>query len=237
MSGDIFQRLAAPFPAHLVSWRVGSTTGDKSKGMALAFIDARDVMERLDDVCSPAGWQCRYPHANGKTVCEIGLKVGDEWIWKADGAGDTDVEKEKGALSDAFKRAAVRWGIGRYLYHLPSPWVDLEAKGRTHVFTEASRKKLEALLVRDAAATAPKPAQTDTRIAPATGAAPISLIERSKVLEGTMRAAKTPDELRKAWDRGEQLRGMLDDKEPERFVELTDLYKVLFDKLADLVSA
>ncbi|MGY6541715.1 hypothetical protein ACXIUG_22905, partial [Vibrio parahaemolyticus] len=66
-----------------MSWRVGSTNREKTKGMALAFIDARDVMDRFDAICGPGGWQCRYPHANGKTVCEIGLKLGDEWVWKA----------------------------------------------------------------------------------------------------------------------------------------------------------
>lgn len=121
--------LAAPFPPDRISWRVGSTTADKKKGMALAYIDARDVYERLDAVCGPAGWQCRYPHADKKTVCEIGIKVGGEWIWKANGAGDSDVEAEKGALSDAVKRAAVVWGIGRYLYDMDSPWVEIEPAG------------------------------------------------------------------------------------------------------------
>ena len=119
-------RLYAPFSPTVISWRVGSVSKDKSKGMALAYIDARDVMDRLDEVCGPGGWQCRYSHTAGKTVCDIGIKIGGEWVWKADGAGDSDIEAEKGALSDAFKRAAVRWGVGRYLYNLPSPWVTLE---------------------------------------------------------------------------------------------------------------
>lgn len=122
----MFDRLKAPFPPERISWRVGSTTKDKSKGMALAYVDARDVMERLDEVCGPGGWQCHYPHANGKTVCAISIKVDGEWVSKEDGAGDSDIEAIKGALSDAFKRAAVRWGIGRYLYDIASPWVELE---------------------------------------------------------------------------------------------------------------
>lgn len=126
-----FKKLAAPFPPEEVSWRVGSTTKDKLKGMALAYLDARAVMDRLDAVCGPTGWQCRYSHANSKTVCDIGISENayaehPVWIWKADGAGDSDIEAEKGALSDAFKRAAVRWGIGRYLYNLDSPWVELD---------------------------------------------------------------------------------------------------------------
>ncbi len=141
-----FAKLRAPFPPERVSWRVGSTNKEKTKGMALAYIDARDVMDRLDEVCGPAGWQCRYPHANGKTVCEIGVKIGDEWIWKADGAGDTDYEAEKGALSDAFKRAAVRLGIGRYLYDVDSPWVEVEAAGKSFKIKEHEYRRLRRLL-------------------------------------------------------------------------------------------
>lgn len=124
----LLHKLKEPFNPDRVSWRVGSTTKDKSKGMALAYIDARDVMQRLDEVCGPENWQCDYPHAGTKTVCRIGIKIGDEWVWKANGAGDTDIESEKGALSDAFKRAAVLWGIGQYLYDLDSPWVTLDTK-------------------------------------------------------------------------------------------------------------
>lgn len=124
---DIFKALAAEFPHEAISWRAQSVTKDGTKAMALAYIDARDVMRRLDDVCGPANWQCRYPHADSKTICEIGIKSGDEWVWKANGAGDTDIEAEKGAISDAFKRAAVLWGIGRYLYDMAAPWVPCES--------------------------------------------------------------------------------------------------------------
>lgn len=120
-------KLSEEFPQSAVSWRSQSMTKDGTKAMALAYIDARDVMKRLDEVCGLAGWQCRYPHANGKTICEIGIKIRDEWVWKADGSGDTDIEAEKGAISDAFKRAAVKWGIGRYLYDMGTPWVPCES--------------------------------------------------------------------------------------------------------------
>jgi hypothetical protein len=127
--------LAAEFPRGAVSWRAQSLTKAGDKAMALAYIDARDVMERLDAVCGPEGWQCDYPHASAKTVCRIGIKIGGEWVWKSNGAGDSDIEAEKGALSDAFKRAAVLWGIGRYLYAIESPWVPCEtyeANGKKH---------------------------------------------------------------------------------------------------------
>lgn len=132
---SIFRQLAGPFPPQRISWRVGSTSGDKSRGLALAYIDARDVMERLDAVCTPGGWQVRYPFPG---CCEIGIKLPDGWVWKANGAGQTDVEGEKGQYSDAFKRAAVLWGIGRYLYDLPSPWVEIEAHGKSYRITDAA---------------------------------------------------------------------------------------------------
>lgn len=155
MTEDLFDGLAAPFPPERVSWRVGTSnkkkrqkeTGDQyakaTKGQALAYLDARDVMDRLDEVCGPGGWANRYTHAEKKTVCEIGIRIEGEWVWKSDGAGDSDIEAEKGALSDAFKRAAVRWGVGRYLYDVSSPWVDLDEWER---ITEADQKKLEGVL-------------------------------------------------------------------------------------------
>ena len=89
-------------------------------------------MIRLDKTCGPENWQNRYSHVTEKgVVCEIGINISGEWIWKSNGAGETDIEGEKGALSDAFKRAGVMWGIGRYLYKLPNTWVPLHNNGQS----------------------------------------------------------------------------------------------------------
>jgi Uncharacterized protein conserved in bacteria len=139
---ELFDALSAPFPAESIDWRVGSTNKDKTKGMALAYIDARAVMDRLDSMCGPENWQANYtPGVNGSIVCNLAIRFpGGEWIWKADGAGATDFEGEKGALSDAFKRAAVRFGIGRYLYDLKAPWIAIE-NGK--YIPDSERKKLD----------------------------------------------------------------------------------------------
>lgn len=146
-----FKILSAPFDPDAVSWRLGSVSKAKLKGMALAYVDARVVADRLDEACTPAGWQCRYSHTATKTVCDIAIKCDDEWLWKADGAGDSDIEAEKGALSDAFKRAAVRWGVGRYLYDLESPWVAVEEVGSgtriTHRIVKGEYATLRRVLV------------------------------------------------------------------------------------------
>lgn len=132
---ELLEQLKRPFPVKSISWRVGATSKDKSKGIALAYIDARDVMARLDDVFG-MNWQCKYSHADNKTICEISVLINGTWITRANGAGDSDIEAEKGAISDAFKRAAVMFGIGRYLYQLPNEWVDLKAQGNSYVLAE-----------------------------------------------------------------------------------------------------
>jgi len=128
---EMLDALKEPFDTKVIHWRVGATTKDKDKGIALAYVDARDVMKRLDEVCGIAGWQNRYIMNGAYPVCELGLLIEGNWVWKSDGAGATDYEGEKGALSDAFKRAAVRFGVGRYLYYLPNEWVAIKPAGKS----------------------------------------------------------------------------------------------------------
>ena len=137
----ITQQLKKPFPLKDISWRVGSTTADKSKGMALAYLDSRAVMKRLDDVCGDL-WQAEYPFDG---CCRIGIMINpttlanEQWVWRSNGAGETQVEGEKGKFSDAFKRAAVLWGIGRYLYQLDNIWVPIKPQGKSHVIAETPK--------------------------------------------------------------------------------------------------
>jgi hypothetical protein len=128
---SLMEQLAVPFAPEQIKWRPGSITKDGSKGMALAYIDARDVMDRLNLVMGPESWESEITVYGNIIVCKLSLWVEDESGLlvrrsKSDGAGETDVEGEKGGVSDALKRAAVQWGIGRYLYALPSPWVQVE---------------------------------------------------------------------------------------------------------------
>ena len=126
------ESLAAPFSNDEVSWRVQGTPYQRNNeyfAMALAYIDARDVQDRLDQVCGPENWQDTYEVLpSGLYVAKIGINIDGNWVWKSDGAGETSVEGKKGGISDAFKRAGVKWGIGRYLYRLDSPWVRCEVR-------------------------------------------------------------------------------------------------------------
>ena len=108
---EIVRELKKPFDVSKVK--------SKPKGnMHLHHINARDVMFRLDAVVGPLNWQDSYEEVLGRVICTLKVRIGDEWISTADGAGDTKIEGEKGGISDAFKRAGVKWGIGRYLYYL-----------------------------------------------------------------------------------------------------------------------
>lgn len=134
--GAMMKLLQAPFLPEELEWRVGATSGDKSKGLALAYVTNRAIQNRLDDVFGPFGWRNEYQAWQGKSqLC--GISVYDEekreWVTKWDGADNTDFESTKGGLSDAMKRAAYQWGIGRYLYKLEAKWVPIKQAGKSCV--------------------------------------------------------------------------------------------------------
>lgn len=107
--------LLKPFPKDEVKFR--KAPGGSGQ---LAYIDARAVYDRLDDVVGQHRWQTRFETGpNGGTIAGIGIETEPgNWVWKWDGAENTKIEEVKGGLSDSVKRAGVQWGIGRYLYKL-----------------------------------------------------------------------------------------------------------------------
>lgn len=138
---EIMMKLRAPFAPSQLSWRVGQTNKDKTKAMMLVYIDARDVQERLDEVFG-LGWSTSFKEVDKRIVCAI---TAMEYT-KEDGAGDTDFEGEKGGLSDAFKRAAVQWGVGRYLYDAKNfnTWINIEGL-KPYEYVEKNRAQLDAV--------------------------------------------------------------------------------------------
>ena len=122
------QRLTQPFPPKDVEWRVQVTgkNGNGAWAMLLPYVTNRAIMNRLDEVVGPENWKNEFrPGATGGMMCGLSIRIpvcrpgrNDEWVTKWDGAQETAVEPIKGGFSDAMKRAAVQWGIGRYLYYL-----------------------------------------------------------------------------------------------------------------------
>ena len=121
---QVCRKLAEPFNDEDVFWRVDRSFGDWAR--VLCYLDARAVMDRLDAAVGPQNWQDKYHEtASGKNVCKLSIRVNYDWVTKSDGAGNTNIEGDKGGLSDAFKRAGVKWGIGRHLYSLGDTTVNL----------------------------------------------------------------------------------------------------------------
>jgi len=113
--------LSKPFPAKDIEWRVQSAGEKNGKvwAMVLAYVTNRAIMERLDDVVGAGNWKNEFKEWMKESVlCGLSIKIDGEWVTKWDGADNTDIEATKGGLSGAMKRAAVQWGIGRYLYNL-----------------------------------------------------------------------------------------------------------------------
>lgn len=129
----IMIKLQEPFYPEEIEWRVGATTKAKDKGLALAYVTNRAIQNRLDDVFGCFGWKNEYREWHGNSqLCGISVLYEGQWITKWDGADDSATEPTKGGLSDAMKRAAYQWGIGRYLYKLPQQWVQIKPVGNSY---------------------------------------------------------------------------------------------------------
>jgi hypothetical protein len=132
----IAQALSAPFDPMEVKFKPAVVSGNRA--LALAYVDARVIQDRLDDVLGVMGWQDSYKVLpDGSVMCRLRLKIGEQWITKVDVGGQSEQpdggDRTKAAFSDALKRAAVKFGVGRYLYRLPQQWVDYDPHKRQFV--------------------------------------------------------------------------------------------------------
>jgi len=126
LTQETLAQLAEFFPAKHVSWKPQATKG--SKALAVAYIDARVVSRRLDEVVG-GDWEFHWApdgdNVRGSlTVCGSTREdVGEQ--------GDGPQGKtRKAAVSDALKRCAAHFGIGRYLYFLDPQWVDFDPQSK-----------------------------------------------------------------------------------------------------------
>jgi hypothetical protein len=125
LSRELLAALAAPFDPKELDWK--PQTVKENRGLLVAYIDARCVMRRLDAVIA-GGWDDHYTviDANkGIVMCRLTI-LGTERSDVGEGHQDANPEKVKAGFSDALKRAAVKFGVGRYLYDLPTVWADLD---------------------------------------------------------------------------------------------------------------
>ncbi|WP_144558492.1 Rad52/Rad22 family DNA repair protein [Shouchella miscanthi] len=133
---NIMEQLQMPFKAEDIEWRVQRAMKTKKgpKATVMAYVTNRAIMNRLDEVFGVGGWKNEYVEWRQKGVmCGITVKIGGEWVTKWDASDETNIESTKGGFSGAMKRAAVQFGIGRYLYNLDEYWVDIKDKGQFYI--------------------------------------------------------------------------------------------------------
>ncbi len=111
---DLFAALAAPFEAQEVRLR---SQGNRQ----IHYITARTAMNRLDSVLGPENWWDEYVPGENSVLCQLTVRLPDgSTLTKADAGGYAGMpdqgDDDKSGFSDAFKRAAVKFGVGRYLY-------------------------------------------------------------------------------------------------------------------------
>jgi hypothetical protein len=126
----IARALAEPFRLAHLKWKPRTVKGDRA--LAMPYLSASDVQNRLDKAVGIAGWRDDYEVLPcGAVVCTLSLLVGGTWISKLDVGSPSEQPDEgdrvKAAFSDALKRAAAKWGIGRYLRYLPPCWLPYDA--------------------------------------------------------------------------------------------------------------
>lgn len=99
--------------------------------MAMAYADLRAYQERLDEVCG-LDWSVVYkPWGDGRIICELTV-----CSVTRSSTGEMAAQDEKNGMggtvaeAQAYKRAAAMFGLGRYLYDLPSVWVDYDAQSK-----------------------------------------------------------------------------------------------------------
>lgn len=119
----LIEKLQAPFKPNEIEWRVQSqgksNAGGKIWCQVLAYVDARALQNRLDEVFTPFGWSDSYEPLGDDFICTLTVEYDGKKVSKQNGASKTQVEGFKGGISNSFKRVcASGFGIGRYLYDL-----------------------------------------------------------------------------------------------------------------------
>jgi hypothetical protein len=134
---DTWSKLAAPLPAGVISWRQdGRTIQRDGKFLArfVAYIEANTVRERLDSVV-PGEWDLTLELLPALTGSEDSDAAPASFKARLQILGvvreDVGTGKDyKQAATDAFKRAAVRFGIAHELYAYEQNWVELDGDGK-----------------------------------------------------------------------------------------------------------
>lgn len=128
LSPKILEQLSEPFPPDVIEWKPGATNSQKTKALALAYVEVRHYIERLNEIVGP-DWCDDYEFIGEKgglvacrlTVCGVTrTDIGEK--------GESDVNTATSAVAQSFKRACVKFGLGTHLYRMPRVWVEYDSQ-------------------------------------------------------------------------------------------------------------
>lgn len=119
--------LTAPILPNEIEWRVQSQTST-GKLIVVPYINNRCVMHRFDAAFGPENWTSEFREIANGFICRLTVTINDRTIYREDGASKTNIEPEKGGISDAMKRTAVQFGLGRCLYDYPRVFIETDGK-------------------------------------------------------------------------------------------------------------
>ncbi|HDR8481913.1 hypothetical protein IRV17_28440 [Bacillus cereus] len=142
---NIMESLQAEFPFEQLGWKITHTFESQGRFFAYVapFVDARSIQDRFDEVFGIDKWQVSYEKWGEKaTKCTISVFLNERWISKEDGSEESDYSSVKGGFSNSLKRAAVLWGVGRYLYNIKPRKVELTASsnGPNSIYVSYQKK-------------------------------------------------------------------------------------------------
>ena len=121
-NGPNIKWLTVPLAPEEIEFKIQSVSAkgtDKAKTLVVPYLNNRAVMERFDKAFGISGWQSHFEQIEGGFICRITAEIDGKFVTKSDGANRTDIEPVKGGISDAMKRCAVQFGLGRSLYNYP----------------------------------------------------------------------------------------------------------------------
>ena len=102
------------------------------KATMLLYIDSRAVVSLLNETVGNMNWTSEFYEANGQMIGKIAIYDEDRDIWvsKSDTGSESNIEAEKGLVSDIYKRVLSRWGV-QELYSAPRITWDDDGYGNT----------------------------------------------------------------------------------------------------------
>jgi hypothetical protein len=141
LTSELIAQLNTPFDPELVAWKPGATNQDKTRALALAYVEPRAYIDRLNEAAG-ADWSDDYEIHAGGAVVLCRLTVAGVTRSDVGEAPPNDQNTATSAIAQAFKRACVKFGLGAYLYNLPRTWAEYDPQRKQ--FTPQALAKLRA---------------------------------------------------------------------------------------------